>query len=87
MLIGLPRPQTSAVVELSGIFDRRLSVLVSHGGDHLPREDFPRLAEMALSGEVDLGGLVTKQVALDDLDAALSDMRTGRVVRSVVTSF
>ena len=87
VLIGLPRPQTSAVVELSGIFDRRLSVLVSHGGDHLPREDFPRLAEMALSGEVDLGGLVTKQVALDDLDAALSDMRTGRVVRSVVTSF
>ena len=50
VLIGLPRPQTSAVVELSGIFDRRLSVLVSHGGDHLPREDFPRLAEMALSG-------------------------------------
>ncbi len=86
VLVGVPRP-APATFELQRFFDRRLRVLVSHGGDHLPAEDFPRLATRALAGEIDLKGLGSKQIALDDLPSAFADMRAGRVVRSIVTSF
>jgi S-(hydroxymethyl)mycothiol dehydrogenase len=86
VLVGVPSP-AQAELELQGFFDRRLRVLVSHGGDHLPAEDFPRLAARALSGEIDLNGLVSQKIALDDFATAFADLRAGRVVRSIVTDF
>ncbi|MGB9112524.1 MAG: hypothetical protein WCF24_07335, partial [Acidimicrobiales bacterium] len=86
VLVGVPRPAPAAF-DLQRFFDRRLRVLVSHGGDHLPAEDFPVLATRALAGEIDLKGLVSKRITLDDLTSAFADMRAGRVVRSIVTSF
>jgi S-(hydroxymethyl)mycothiol dehydrogenase len=86
VLVGVPRP-AQANFELQRFFDHRLCVLVSHGGDHLPSEDFPRLASSALSGEINLEALVSKQISLDDLPGAFSDMRSGGVVRSIVTGF
>jgi S-(hydroxymethyl)glutathione dehydrogenase/alcohol dehydrogenase len=65
-------------------FDRRLRILVSHGGDHVPAEDFPRLAQLAAAGELDLAGMVTKRIALDDVVQAFDDMEAGEVVRSVI---
>ena len=35
--IGLPQPGSEAVVPLEQLFDRRLRILVSHGGDHARR--------------------------------------------------
>jgi S-(hydroxymethyl)mycothiol dehydrogenase len=87
VLVGVPLPATSATFELQGVFDRRLRLLVSHGGDHLPAEDFPLLATRALAGEIDLRHLVTKEIALEDVATAFADMRAGRGVRSVVTNF
>ena len=84
VLVGLPQPETSARVELAPFFDKRSRVLVSHGGDHLPAEDFPRLAQWALDGKLDLAGMVTKRVPLDDVEAALADLRRGDVIRSVI---
>jgi Zn-dependent alcohol dehydrogenase len=66
------------------VFDRRLRILVSHGGDHVPAEDFPALARLALEGKLDLAGLVTKTVSLDDVPRAFDEMRAGDVIRSVI---
>ncbi len=85
--IGLPQPGTSAAIDLQRLFDRRLRILVSHGGDHLPAEDFPRHVAGALAGEIDLGGLVTRTIGLEDVERGFDDMRAGRVVRAVVTRF
>jgi S-(hydroxymethyl)mycothiol dehydrogenase len=82
--IGLPQPGAEAVVPLDYAFDRRLRILVSHGGDHVPAEDFPRLAQLALDGEIDLAGMVTKRIALDDVVQAFADMEAGDVIRSVI---
>jgi Zn-dependent alcohol dehydrogenase len=84
VLIGLPRPADVARVELAPLFDKRSRVLVSHGGDHLPAEDFPRLAQWALEGKLDLAGMVSKRISLDDVDAAFQDMTRGDVIRSVI---
>jgi S-(hydroxymethyl)mycothiol dehydrogenase len=82
--IGLPQPGAEAVLPLDYAFDRRLRILVSHGGDHVPAEDFPLLAQLAMDGRLDLAGMVTKRIGLDDLEQAFEDMEAGDVIRSVV---
>jgi Zn-dependent alcohol dehydrogenase len=58
---------------------------VSHGGDHLPQEDFPRLAQWALEGKLDLAGMVTRTAPLEGWEDALVAMRDGSVIRTVLT--
>ena len=82
--IGLPQPGSEATLPLERIFDRRVRFLVSHGGDHLPAEDFPLLVRLALEGKLDLAGLVTKTVTLDEVPRAFDEMRSGGVIRSVI---
>jgi S-(hydroxymethyl)mycothiol dehydrogenase len=82
--IGLPKPGAVAAVDLNAMFDRRARILVSHGGDHLPAEDFPRLARWAAGGELDLAGMVSQTLGLDDVPRAFDDLRAGDVIRSVV---
>jgi S-(hydroxymethyl)mycothiol dehydrogenase len=82
--IGLPQPGSEAVIPLEYTFDRRMRILVSHGGDHVPADDFPRLAQLAADGELDLAGMVSKRIALDDIGPAFEDMEAGEVIRSVV---
>ncbi len=83
VLVGVPN---GGAVEagLDLLFDRRLTITVSHGGDHLPSEDFPALARRALAGELDLAGMVTRTIALEDVPEAFEEMRRGEVIRSVV---
>lgn len=50
----------------------------------MPAEDFPRLAELAVDGRLDLAGMVTKRITLDDVGQAFADMESGEVIRSVV---
>jgi S-(hydroxymethyl)mycothiol dehydrogenase len=82
--IGLPQPGAVASLDLNALFGRRARILVSHGGDHWPAEDFPRLAQWALEGELDLGGMVTKRVGLEDVEQAFADLQAGEVIRSVI---
>jgi Zn-dependent alcohol dehydrogenase len=84
VLIGLSPAGEKAQVDLPALFGRRASILVSHGGDHLPAEDFPRLAHWALDGTLDLAGMVTRTAPLDAWDDALSAMRGGDVIRTVL---
>jgi Zn-dependent alcohol dehydrogenase len=50
----------------------------------LPAEDLPRLAATALEGRLDLAGMVSRVIGLDDVEEAFADMVAGRVIRSVV---
>jgi S-(hydroxymethyl)glutathione dehydrogenase/alcohol dehydrogenase len=52
------------------------------GGD--PLADMPELAELALSGELDLEGVVTHIAPLEGVQEALDRLRAGDGVRTVV---
>jgi S-(hydroxymethyl)mycothiol dehydrogenase len=82
--VGLPVPGSEAILPLDYAFDRRLRILVSHGGDHVPAEDFPLLARLVSEGRLDVAGMVTKRIALDDVGRAFEDMQAGDVIRSVI---
>jgi S-(hydroxymethyl)mycothiol dehydrogenase len=83
VLVGVPGGGALGA-SMEAIWDARARILVSYGGDHLPAEDFPLLAGLALDGRLDLAGMVTKTIALEDVPAAFDDMRRGDVIRSVV---
>jgi S-(hydroxymethyl)mycothiol dehydrogenase len=73
-----------ARLSLEELFDRRARILVSHGGDHVPEEDFPMLARLAVEGKLELAAMVTKTIGLEDVEQAFADMKAGEVIRSVV---
>jgi Zn-dependent alcohol dehydrogenase len=84
VLIGLSPAGEKVELDLPGLFAKRTRILVSHGGDHLPQEDFPRLARWALEGKLDLAGMVTRTAPLDAWQEALDAMRSGDVIRTVL---
>jgi Zn-dependent alcohol dehydrogenase len=85
VLIGISPAGEKVEIDLPALFARRARVLVSHGGDHLPQEDFPRLAQWALDGTLDVAGMVTRTAPLAGWDDALEAMKDGSVVRTVLT--
>jgi len=85
VLVGIPNLGERAGLDLKQLFDRRTRILVSHGGDHVAAEDFPRLAQWAIEGKLDLAGMVTRTAPLDDWSEAFDAMRGGDVIRTVLT--
>jgi S-(hydroxymethyl)mycothiol dehydrogenase len=85
VLIGLSPAGEQATVELPALFRRRARIVVSHGGDHLPHEDFPRLAQWAVDGSLDLAAMVTRTAGLGDWSEAFDAMQDGHVIRTVLT--
>jgi Zn-dependent alcohol dehydrogenase len=86
-LVGLPHGGASATFPLGdsdGLFLRRATIRVSHGGDHLPAEDIPLLAQHALDGKLDLAGMVSRTIGLEDVEQAFTDLKSGAVIRSVI---
>lgn len=50
-----------------------------------PDRDFPMLAEHVSRGRIDAGSMVTKRIALGDIEDAFAAMEAGEVTRSIVT--
>jgi len=84
VLIGLSPAGETVELDLPALFGRRARILVSHGGDHLPPEDFPLLAQWALEGKLDLAGMVTRTAPLEGWHEAFDAMQHGDVIRTVL---
>jgi S-(hydroxymethyl)mycothiol dehydrogenase len=84
-LVGIPPGGRSLDVDLDrDLFGPKVAIGVTHGGDTIPQEDFPFLAQAALDGKLDLDKFVTKTIALEDVPQALDDLHTPTGVRTVV---
>lgn len=86
--IGVPPVPSDVSLEWSGsdraAYPKKSSLVITDGGDPIPSEDFPQMARWALEGSLDLDGMVTRELGLDDLDEAFRAMLAGEVIRSVV---
>jgi len=89
------RPGATAVV--LGVAERGMEVALpalellsdkgirgSYYGSGDPFEDLPALAELALTGELDLPGVVSHVEALDDAPGALDRLRRGEGARTIL---
>lgn len=64
---------------------KRIQGLVMGSGN--PRRDIPRYADLYLSGRMNLDDLVSRRIALDEIDAGYAALRDPDVARVVITSF
>lgn len=86
--IGVPPIPAEVTLEWNGTergaYPKKTSLLITDGGDPIPADDFPQMARWALEGRLDLDGMVSRELGLDDLDEAFRAMVAGEVIRSVV---
>ena len=83
-LVGMPKPRTRLDVDLAAdVFGPRVTVTVTHGGDTIPQQDFPYLAQSALDGSIDLARFVTSIISLDEVPRRLPHIGEGGEIRAV----
>ena len=83
-LVGMPLPGATLDVDLDAdIFGPKVTIAVTHGGDTIPQEDFPFLAQAALDGRIDLARFVTSTISLDEVPERLSHIGEGGEIRTV----
>jgi Zn-dependent alcohol dehydrogenase len=84
-LVGVPPAGRTLDLDVErDLFGPKVGIAVTHGGDTIPQEDFPFLAQAALDGRLDLDRFVTRVVSLDEAADALDDLHTPTGVRTVV---
>ena len=84
-LVGVPPPGRTLDLDPElDLFHPKVAIAVTHGGDTIPQEDFPFLAQAALDGRLDLDRFVTKTIALDEVPDALDALHAPQGVRTVV---
>ena len=85
VVVGVAGPDsTMEQVPLGKLFDLGGSLRFSWYGDCLPTRDFPMLASWYEEGKLDLDGVVTQKIGLDDVEDAFEAMERGETLRSVI---
>ena len=83
-LVGMPKPGAKLDIDLFvDLFSPRPTIAVTHGGDTIPQEDFPFLAQAALDGRIDLARFVTSTISLDEVPDRLPRIGEGGEIRTV----
>lgn len=84
VLVGVPRPEERFSFEALPFFlsEKRLGSALF--GSANVREDIPRYAALAESGEIELKDMVTHTIALDDINAGLDALAAGEGMRAVI---
>lgn len=84
VLIGVPGPGPQLNLEMQKFFDLGGSLTVSWYGNCIPARDFPILADWYQQGKLDLDGLVSRTISLEETEAAFDAMKRGETLRSVI---
>jgi S-(hydroxymethyl)glutathione dehydrogenase / alcohol dehydrogenase len=83
VVVGLaPKGAEVALPAIEFLSDK--GIRGSYYGNGDPMEDIPALAGLALSGELDLGGVVSHVASLDGVTDALERLRVGEGARTVL---
>jgi S-(hydroxymethyl)mycothiol dehydrogenase len=83
-LVGMPLPGVKLDADLyAEVFGPKVAIAVTHGGDTIPQEDFPFLAQAALDGRLDLARFVTSTISLDEVPERLPHIGEGGEIRTV----
>ncbi|HKD94441.1 MAG TPA: alcohol dehydrogenase catalytic domain-containing protein [Gaiellaceae bacterium] len=83
-IVGLVPPNSKLKVDLdTEFFGPRITLTTTHGGDTIPREDFPFLAQAALDGRIDLARFVSSTISLDEVPERLPRIGERGEIRTV----
>jgi S-(hydroxymethyl)glutathione dehydrogenase / alcohol dehydrogenase len=79
---GLDKSLTFNAFEL--FFDEK-TIKGSYYGSADVRSDFSRMLNLWRNGRLDLEGMISKKIHIDDVNEAVSELMAGTVIRSVIT--
>jgi S-(hydroxymethyl)glutathione dehydrogenase/alcohol dehydrogenase len=82
-VLGIQSDDAELTLPVTG-FRRGKKVVGVFMGDTDPRADIPRYAELWRSGALDLGGLVSHTLPLDDVNRGFAMMAAGESARTVI---
>jgi S-(hydroxymethyl)glutathione dehydrogenase / alcohol dehydrogenase len=86
-LVGLARPDVDIALNIMGAIAGQKRVQgVNYGSTNFKR-DIPMYAELYLQGRMNLDDLVSKTIALGDVNEGYAALKDGSLTRVVVTSF
>lgn len=85
-LVGMPPADSTIALPGMSLFLDAKEIRSSNLGSSQIRRDIPRFVALAEADRLDLASLVSRRIALDDLNDAFRAMADGDVIRSVVTS-
>jgi S-(hydroxymethyl)mycothiol dehydrogenase len=84
-LVGVPPAGRTLDVDVElDLFHPKVAIGVTHGGDTIPKQDVPFLAQAALDGKLDLDRFVTQTIALEQVPEALDELHASKGIRTVV---
>ena len=84
VIIGVAGQEAIVEFPFAKFFDLGGALKVSWYGDCLPTRDFPLLADWYSQGQLDLDGVVTRVISLEDSEEAFHAMERGETLRSVI---
>jgi S-(hydroxymethyl)glutathione dehydrogenase / alcohol dehydrogenase len=75
------------MVQLSSfdLFYNEKNLRGSYYGSANIGRDFPRLIALWRAGRLDLDGMITRRLALEDINDAFAVMQAGEAIRQVIT--
>ncbi len=84
IIVGMPAPGSKLELDAWQFFLSEKRVSSSLFGSADIHRDFPRYVGFAEEGRLDLGGMVTRRLKLEDVNAGLDALEAGEVVRAVI---
>ena len=84
VVVGMPSAESSVTFPGLGLFLDAKEMRVSVGGSSQIRRDFPRYVALAETGRLDLASLVTRRIALAEVNDAFRAMQAGEEIRTVI---
>jgi S-(hydroxymethyl)mycothiol dehydrogenase len=84
VIIGVAGQDAMVELPYAKFFDLGGALKVSWYGDCLPTRDFPLLAAWYSQGRLDLDGVVTRVITLEESEDAFHAMERGETLRSVI---
>lgn len=83
--IGLPAPGATAAIEPLQLTSKAQTIVGSYLGSAVPKRDVPVFERLWREGRLPLERLVSREIALEEINEGMDALASGQVIRQVVT--
>ncbi|HEX4655452.1 MAG TPA: zinc-binding dehydrogenase, partial [Mycobacteriales bacterium] len=85
VVVGVGRAEDMVQLSAFDLFYNEKNLRGTYYGSANIRRDFPRLLALWRAGRLDLEGMITRRLTLDDVNDAFGALSSGDVIRQVIT--
>jgi len=87
VMVGMTRAEAQLTIPTFDLFFNEKTLKGCKYGSGQVRRDFQRFVDLIETGRLDTSTMVSRTIALDEVNEAFRAMENGEVIRSVITSF